>query len=82
MNNIDLTYEEAIAELDEILNDLEQNNCNLDESIKKFKKGIKLYNYCNDILSKVEGEITLLLKDDFEKIQEIEFPMEDSNELL
>ena len=82
MNNIDLTYEEAVTEIDGILEDLEKNSCNLDESIKKFKKGIKLYNYCNNLLSKMEGEITLLLKDDFEEIQEVEFHMEDSNELL
>ncbi len=79
MNNIDLTYEKAIENLNAILEDLETENCSLDQSIEKFKKGIKLYNYCNDLLSKAEGEVRLLLKDDFEEIEEVEFPMEEDN---
>lgn len=82
MDNIDLTYEEAIKNLNEILEDLEKDDCSLDESIKKFKEGIKLYNYCNNLLSKAEGEVTLLLKDNLEEIEEVEFPMEDDNEFL
>lgn len=82
MDNIDLTYEEAVKELNDILVDLEKDSCSLDESVEKFKKGVKLYNYCNDILSKAEGEVTLLLKDNIEGIEEVEFPMEDDNEFL
>ncbi len=82
MDSIDLTYEEALDKLNEILKVLEKDKCSLDESLDNFKKGIKLYNYCNNLLCKVEGEVTLLLKDDFEKIVEIEFPMGDGNEFL
>lgn len=82
MDNMDLTYEEAIKKLNEILEDLEEDDSTLDESVKKFKEGIKLYNYCNKLLSKAEGEVTLLLKDNLEEIEEVEFPMEDDNEFL
>lgn len=82
MDNIDLTYEEALKELNEILEDLEKDDSSLDESINKFKKGIKLYTYCNNLLRKAEGEVTLLLKDKGEGIEEVEFQLEDSNEFL
>lgn len=82
MNKVDLTYEEALDKLNEILEELEKNDSSLDKSIEKFKKGIKLYNYCNNLLSKAEGEVKLLLKDDFEEITEVNFPMEDKNEFL
>lgn len=82
MENTDLTYEEAINELNTVLEDLEKDDCSLDESIEKFKQGVKLYNYCNNLLSKAEGEVSLLLKDDLDQIKEVEFPMEDGNEFL
>lgn len=76
MNNENLTYEEAILKLESILKELEDDNCTLNDSIDKFKKGVELYNYCNDLLSKAEGEIKILLKDDNGDILDVEFPME------
>jgi exodeoxyribonuclease VII small subunit len=71
-----LTYEETISELESILEDLEKDECTLNESIEKFKKGIELYNHCNGLLIKAEGEIKILLKDDNGNMDEVEFPME------
>ena len=41
----------------------------------KFKEGMKLYNHCNDILTKTEGEIKIIL--DAEKDVEEDFIRED-----
>lgn len=71
-----LTYEETISELEKILEDLERDECTLDESIDKFKKGIELYNHCNGLLEKAEGEVKILLKDDNGNMIDTEFPME------
>lgn len=68
-----LSYEEALAELENILEDLEGNNCSLKESMEKFKRGIELYKYCSDLLSKAEGEIKILLGDNKEALEEINF---------
>lgn len=76
MSNENLTYEEAILELESILKELEDDGCTLNDSVDKFKKGVQLYNYCNDLLSKVEGEIKILLKDDTGNMVDVEFPME------
>lgn len=71
-----LSYEEAVFKLEKILKDLENDDCTLNDSLNKFKKGIELYNYCNDLLSKADGEIKILLKDDGMNMKDVEFPME------
>ncbi|CAK7015162.1 exodeoxyribonuclease VII small subunit [Tissierella sp. P1] len=76
MKNKDLTYEEAILKLESILKELEEENCTLNDSLDKFKKGMDIYNYCNELLSKAEGEIKILLKDDNGNMVDIEFPTE------
>ncbi|MBU5311036.1 exodeoxyribonuclease VII small subunit [Tissierella carlieri] len=76
MKNKDLTYEEAILKLESILKELEEENCTLNDSLDKFKKGMDIYNYCNELLSKAEGEIKILLKDDNGNIVDVEFPVE------
>ncbi|SHE30218.1 Exodeoxyribonuclease VII small subunit [Tissierella praeacuta DSM 18095] len=76
MKNKKLTYEEAISQLEGILKELESYDCTLDESMDKFKKGIELYNYCNELLSEKEGEIKILLKDNNEEMTEMDFPVE------
>lgn len=76
MKNKNLTYEDAILKLESILEELEEDGCTLDESINKFKKGIELYNYCNNLLYKAEGEVKILLEDKEGNMLDIEFPME------
>ena len=76
MKKNDLTYEEAVKELEEILEDLEQDNISLNESLEKFKRGVELYNHCNEILNHVEGEIKILFKDEDGNLDEEDFNME------
>lgn len=76
MKKNDLTYEEAVKELEEILEDLEKENLSLNESLEKFKRGIVLYSHCNEILNNVEGEIKILLKDEEGNLDEEDFNME------
>jgi len=71
-----LSYEEALKELEQIVEDLENDQITLEESVEKFKRGIELYNYCNKILTKLEGEIKILLKDDNGNISEEDFFVE------
>lgn len=74
-----LSYEEALQELEKILIDLEDDDCTLNESIEKFKKGIELYKYCNNILKAAEGEVKILLGDG-ESLREYDFFREDEDE--
>ena len=57
----ELTFEEAIADLEKIVSELENGKLTLDESVKKFEKGMTLSKHCNEILEKAEKEITILI---------------------
>ena len=72
---INLNYEESIEKLNELLEELENGDLTLEKSMDKFKEGMKLYNHCNDILTKTEGEIKIIL--DAEKDVEQDFIRED-----
>lgn len=71
-----LSYEETITELEKVLKELEADECTLSESVERFKRGITLYNHCNELLSKAEGDIKIILKDNNGNITDEEFLME------
>lgn len=71
-----MTYEEAVEALEKIIEELENDNLSLKDSMEKFKRGIALYNHCNDILNKLEGEIKILIKDDEGTLNEEDFSLE------
>ncbi len=51
------TYENNIAEIDEIIEKLESGELTLDESIKEYEKSMKLIEKCGNILEEAEGKI-------------------------
>ena len=68
-------FEESMKALETIVNELENGNLNLDESVKKFEEGMKIAKQCNKILENVEKKITILLEKDGE-LKEEEFDAE------
>jgi exodeoxyribonuclease VII small subunit len=58
-----LTFEIAMKQLEQIVQELESGNLSLEDSIKKFEEGIKLSKFCSAKLDETENKITLLLKD-------------------
>ncbi len=59
----ELSFEEAINELEKTVNELEVEKLTLDESVKKFEKGMELSKYCNELLEKAEKDITILIEE-------------------
>ncbi|MCT4565270.1 MAG: exodeoxyribonuclease VII small subunit [Maledivibacter sp.] len=57
-------FEGNITRLKELVRQLEEGNLSLEESLKYFEEGIKLYRYCNNTLSHAQQRITLLLGED------------------
>ena len=47
MDSTELTFEQAIAELEEIVKKLEKGELTLDESISCFRRGVELTKYCS-----------------------------------
>ena len=63
-------FEESMKKLETIVTELENGNLNLDESVKKFKEGMKIAKQCNNILEDAEKKITILLEEDGELKEE------------
>ena len=59
----ELTYENAVKRLEEIVDLLEKNEAPLDESMKLFEEGTKLAAYCNEKLVNAKQKITEINKD-------------------
>ena len=55
-----LTYEEAVKKLTEIVSLLEKADTPLDESIKLFEEGTKLTAYCYETLKNASSKISEL----------------------
>lgn len=58
----ELTYEESIKELEQVVRELESNELTLDESIEKFEKGMQLSKHCSTLLENAEKKISLLIE--------------------
>ncbi len=56
-------FEESIKELEKIVKTLEDGEPSLDESLKKFEKGITLIKVCQKELESAENKIKELTED-------------------
>ena len=55
-----LTFEEAIAELDELVSRMEDGGLSLDDSLKAFERGVMLTRKCQEALSQAELRVKTL----------------------
>ena len=51
------TFEQALAELEKIVADLEQGKIPLEDSIDKYEQGMKMIKHCRDVLEQAEKRI-------------------------
>ena len=72
-----LTFEEALAQLEEITGQIEQGKIGLEESITKYEQGMALVKQCRDILSKAEHKIQKLQERADGTLEKAEFRRED-----
>lgn len=56
-------FETALARLEELVQELEQGDLPLEQSLKLFEEGIKLSRICNTRLDEAERKVEVLLKD-------------------
>ncbi len=59
-----LTFEEALSRLEEIVDKLETKEVALEEAIALFQKGMELSNVCHEKLKKVEKQVQLILEEE------------------
>jgi exodeoxyribonuclease VII small subunit len=61
-----LTFEECLEQLEEIVNRLESGDIPLDDAIDEFDKAMKLVKICNDKLNAAEESIAKIVNDNGE----------------
>jgi exodeoxyribonuclease VII small subunit len=59
-----LTYDEALAEIEEIVSKIEENMYSIDELSEKVKRIATLVNFCKEKLRSTEDELTKILKEE------------------
>lgn len=62
MSEKSLSFEQAVAELEEIVKKLEKGELTLEESIQYFQRGVELTRYCSKKLDEAERSITMLIE--------------------
>lgn len=73
MENI--TFEETMKKLEEIVSALENNQISLEKSVDLFQEGIKLSKLCNDKLNNIEDKVAKILVDD--KLEDLKIEEKD-----
>lgn len=73
-----LTFDDALQQLETIVQQLESGNLPLEESMKAFEHGVKLGKFCNEKLSGAEKKIQMLTRQSNGEtvLQEIGFPVD------
>jgi exodeoxyribonuclease VII small subunit len=67
------SFEDAMAQLEKIVEALETGDLPLETAIKKFEEGVRLSKFCFDKLEHTEKKISLLLSDSKGNLSETPF---------
>ena len=59
----EIKFEEAMEKLERIVDELEKGGLGLDETIKKFEEGIKLFKLCKRRIEEAELKIEKLMEE-------------------
>ncbi len=57
-------FETALAELEALVEKMEQGDLSLDESLKQFERGVQLTRCCQQALKEAEQKVQILLDKD------------------
>ncbi len=52
--------ETAMQEVQDIIGKMEKSDCTLEQSFELYSKGVKLLQFCNEAIDKVEKELIVL----------------------
>lgn len=72
-----MTFESALARLDEIVRAMENGQAMLDESLSLYEEGIQLIQFCSKALDDAEQKVKILQKDDAGELIEKDFMTEE-----
>jgi exodeoxyribonuclease VII small subunit len=75
-----LRFEEAIAQLEAIIDRIESGEVGLEECLTQYEQGMNLIKYCRGVLSKAEQKIAELAPDAKGELQVVEAPESEAGE--
>ena len=67
------TFEKAMKQLDQIVQDLEEGDIPLEKALNKFEEGMALSKFCAERLDETEKKVTLLMENSQGRIEEKDF---------
>ena len=73
-------FEDALARLEKIVEEMESGNLTLDESLARYEEGVKALKQCYEILRDAEKRVEILLKSDDGALKTAPFEPKDTNE--
>ncbi len=59
-----MRFEEALKQLEDIVEELEKGELSLDESLAKYEDGIKIYRKCIELLEGAEKRLKVFTRDE------------------
>jgi exodeoxyribonuclease VII small subunit len=68
------TFEDSFKKLEKIVTKMEDGNLPLEESLKLFEEGMRLYTYCANKLGEVQKKVELLTQGPDGKMEPRPFP--------
>ncbi|WEG73845.1 exodeoxyribonuclease VII small subunit [Vagococcus intermedius] len=64
----EMTFEESMSALEQIVRELEQGDVPLEKALEQFQTGIELSKVCQETLSKAETTLTKIMTENNEEI--------------
>lgn len=72
-NKKEISFEDALERLNEIVKALEHSDAPLDDSLKLFEEGVALVKQCNDQIDQAEAKIKQLVRSSDGTLEEQDF---------
>lgn len=63
------SFEQALAELESILSEIESGEVGLEQSLQRYERGMFLLQHCREVLQQAEEKIELLSKNQEGRLQ-------------
>ncbi len=73
-------FEESLARLEQMLEELESGRLTLDESLARYEEGVKALKKCYEVLRDAEKRVELLIKTEDDQLDTAPFEPEPSSE--
>lgn len=73
----EIPFEESLLRLEQIVDQMEEGQINLDDSLKRYEEAMSLIRHCQDKLQNAEKKIELLQKNKDGSLNRTEIAIED-----